>query len=163
MSNTAGQRSAAEAAVLQALARFRNARDEAAAALILRAGAAEDAPRRREEAVERGERELGLDPAFAGLVYDIAREEGLEPGFAFELVHSGIGVCAAPHLPADETIMEGPPSWIAPEPPAAPPPERERRLRASFRRLRCLLERHPPAEAAIVAFVNEPDVGECPY
>jgi hypothetical protein len=151
-------------AVFAALDRFRAATSSGPErSLIDMASGVEDSPRRREESIQRAERELGLDRAFAALVYDTASEERLVPGFAFELVRCGVGVCALEESPGDETTIEGPPDWLSSEPRTAPPPERERRMRASFRRLRGHLEQSDTPEAAIEAFVAEPDVGECRY
>src|SRR5690606_36880212 len=86
-------RTRAEAA-LDALARYREqrARDggrraEGAECLLQRAlvsDTGEPKLRRRVELVERAVEEGWMDRETAGEVYDVAREEGLEPAFAFE-------------------------------------------------------------------------------
>lgn len=152
-------------AALEALARFREREgvSDAGRELLLRGPEAEDAPKRRSELIEWAEREHGMPRDRAMLIYDIAREEGLEPAFAYELVRCGVGVRDLPEPSADETVVEGPPEWVAPPAPAEVSPARERLLRASFRRLRRHLDDAPTAEAAIAAFVAEPDVGEVAY
>jgi hypothetical protein len=109
----------------------------------------------------------GMSPELADMMYDIARDEGLDPPLAFELVLSGLGV-----LPPEEGLVNAPgepstdkyaPGWVV-TPPA--PPDlllRERTLRLSFRRLRSLLEQHQGADHALAAFAREPDVGRTGY
>jgi hypothetical protein len=152
-------------AALDALARYRarEERDDAEWALLLRASEAENAPKRRIELIEWAEREHGLPSDRAAFIHDIAREEGLDPAFAFELVRCGVGVQELGDPVVDETLVEGPPEWVAPPVPAGFSPARERLLRASFRRLRAHLAAAPTPEAALVAFVEEPDVGEVVY
>jgi hypothetical protein len=133
-----------------------------AAALLRVVEEAEEAPRRREESVVWAEDALGFERAFAELIYDTAREERLEPGFAFELVKCGIGVTPLTPPSDDEASVEGPPDWIAP-PVGRAAAGRERTLRASFRRLRGHLESADSPEAALAAFVAEPDVGTVRY
>jgi hypothetical protein len=150
---------------LDALSRYRQREgpDGAGRELLLRAQEAEEAPKRRVELIEWAEREHGMARDRASLIHDIAREEGLEPAFAFELVRCGVGVQELAEPSADETMVDGPPEWVAPAPPAEVSPARERLLRASFRRLRSHLGNAPTAEAALAAFVAEPDVGEVVY
>lgn len=154
-----------QAAALEALARYRARaeRDEAERALLLRVSEAEEAPKRRIELIAWAEREHGMPSDRAALIHDIAREEGLDPAFAFELVRCGVGVQDLGDPVVDETLVDGPPEWVAPPVPASVSPARERLLRASFRRLRRHLEEAPSAEAGLVAFVAEPDVGEVVY
>jgi hypothetical protein len=151
-------------AALDALRRYRegSASGPNVEALLRSAGEAEDAPRRREESIRWAERELGFERPFAALIYDIGREERLEPGFAYELVRCGVGVLALAEPTDGETTVEGAPDWVA-QPAGRASAERERTLRASFRRLRGHLERQPSAEAALAAFVDEPDVGSIQY
>ena len=109
----------------------------------------------------------GMSPELADMMYDIARDEGLDPALAFELVLSGLGVVPpegglvnAPEQPSTDKYAPG---WVV-TPPA--PPDlllRERTLRLSFRRLRALLEEHQGAEEALTAFAREPDVGRTGY
>lgn len=121
--------------------------------------------RRREEVVGAAVAD-GVPRDLAELAYDVAREEGLDPALALELVRTGLGVVPPPEglstasrAPASDKYV---PPWLWP----APDPEallRERTLRLSFRRLRGLLERHRDAAAALEAFAEEPDVGFVGY
>jgi hypothetical protein len=108
----------------------------------------------------------GMPPELAELLYDVARDEGLDPALGYELVRSGLGVC-----PPDDGISNAPtqpttdkyiPEWLDP---AVPPDTllRERMLRLSFRRLLSLLERHEEVDDAFRAFAREPDVGYMGY
>lgn len=110
--------------------------------------------------------EVGMSMELAELLYDIAREEGIDPAIGFDLVCSGLGVCPpeggvsnAPDAPMVDKYL---PSWMFP-----PLPTdrvlRERTLRVSFRRLRSLLETHDEIDQAFAAFAQEPDVGHCGY
>lgn len=110
---------------------------------------------------------IGMSDELAEMLYDMAREEGLDPLLASELVRSGLGV-----LPPRDGVHNAPefattdkyrPEWL--EPPVDPDTVlRERTLRLSFRRLRALLEQHTgDAGAAFHAFAGEPDVGPVGY
>src|SRR5690606_26385761 len=134
-------------AALEALARFREREgaSDAGRELLLRGPEAEDAPKRRSELIEGPEREHGMARDRALLIDAAAGAERLGPASAYE------------------TVVEGAPEWVAPPAPAEVSPARERLLRASFRRLRRHLDDAPTAEAAIAAFVAEPDVGEVAY
>lgn len=110
--------------------------------------------------------EDGMPHELAELLYDAARESGVDPWLAYELVRSGLGV-----LPPAEGVSNAPsqpetdkyvPEWLAP---AIPTDAllRERMLRLSLLRLRALLERHESAEEALRAFAREPDVGYLGY
>lgn len=133
--------------------------------LIDRAAQVEDEAmrhRRRNELVEEAE-EAGIPHTFAEEVYDVARQEGVEPAFAFELVRCRVGVRELEDDEAEPPATDpGRPDWVgeAPSPDAA---RRERRLRASFRRLRALLEGCDTAEEALTNFAKQPDVGEYGY
>lgn len=120
-----------------------------------------DRPRRREELVELAETRLGLGRSEAEEVYDVARAEGLDPAYAFELVRCGIAVCDFEVPDAEPIVDTGEPDWVDERPSAAP--ERERRLRTSFRRLRGLLESSESPEAALDTFVRDPSVDDCGY
>ncbi len=120
---------------------------------------------RRIEILRQAE-EDGMPPELAEMLYDIAREEGVDPGLAYELVRSGLGV-----IPPREGVSNAPPQpetdkyvpeWLSP---ALPPDDllRERMLRLSFLRLRGLLRKHQEVEDALRAFANEPDVGLMGY
>ncbi len=157
-------------AARDALERYRQGaaeRGEAAACLLARAhelAALAGHERRRSELVERAVRATGLDWGEAEAVYDLAREEGLDPALAFELLHCHVLVLGPedvrPAESRDGTELEDrPPEWIAAAPPPAEEARRERRLRGSFRRLRRLLEERGTPEEALLAFVEEPDVG----
>ena len=100
-------------ATLEALARFRRRADAAGSGarteLIVRGAEAGEAPKRRDELIEWAGREHGLSADRAALIHDIAREEGLDPAFAFELVHCGVGVQDLREPSAGETSLDGPP------------------------------------------------------
>ncbi len=161
-----------EGAALEALGRFRTWLaqdggdvDTGIPCLIQRAHEVEEEAerhRRRAELIDRAVREDGIDPELAGEVYDLAREEGIEPAFAFELVRCGVAVRELDEEEPEATYtVRGYPSWLH----ALPEEEarRERLLRRSFRRLRGLLERHDSPEEALIAFAREPDVGEVDF
>ena len=164
-------RTRAEAA-LDALARYREqrARDggrraEGAECLLQRelvSDTGEPKLRRRVELVERAVEEGWMDRETAGEVYDVAREEGLEPAFAFELVRCGVAVGGPEETPDAPTIQKGQPAWLE-EPVPREEALHERRLRMSFRRLRHLLEEKETPEEALIAFAEEPDVDTCGY
>jgi hypothetical protein len=116
--------------------------------------------RRLSELVEEAEGD-GMPLDLVERLYEVAREEGLDPGLAYELVRCGLGVIPPPEgvsnaaeQPAADRYL---PEWMFP-----PTPTdsllRERMLRVSFRRLRALLEEHPEPEDAFRAFAQEPDV-----
>lgn len=174
MADTAPERDRADTrarAALAALARYRErrARDggdtDGIECLVQRARVAEDEAerhRRRIELVDRAVHEDGIERALAEEVYDLAREEGVEPAFAFELVRCGVAVRElGAERPEAEAVARGYPSWVQALPEMQA--RRERLLRSSFRRLRALLERHASPEDALVAFAREPDVGEVKY
>lgn len=123
--------------------------------------AAEDAVHRRAELLAEAVAE-GMSPALAEQMYDVAREEGLDPGLAYELMRCGLGVVppaegvsSAPEQPATDKYAPG---WLL-QPPSDPDEVlRERMLRLSFRRLRALLEAHPEPAEALRSFAREPDV-----
>lgn len=108
----------------------------------------------------------GMPPELAEMLYDVAREEGLDPALGYELVRCGLGVCppdgGLTNAPAQPTSDKYVPEWLA----DAMPPDallRERMLRLSFRRLLSLLERHEEVDDAFRAFAREPDVGYLGY
>lgn len=108
----------------------------------------------------------GVPPELAEMLYDVAREEGLDPVLAYELVRSGLGVSPPPdgvaNAPSQPTSDKYAPEWLYPPVPTDAV-LRERMLRMSFRRLRALLERHADPEEALRAFAREPDVGQYGY
>ena len=121
--------------------------------------------RRRSELMADGEAS-GMPRDLVELLYDVAREEGLDPGLGFELVRSGLGICPpldgvsnASSVPMTDKYL---PPWMFP---ASSPDHlmRERTLHLSFRRLRALLEDCHDVEEAFTRFANEPDVGHCGY
>lgn len=121
---------------------------------------------RRQEILDEAA-EAGMPPVLAELLYDVARDEGLDPALAYELVRCGIGVLPpeggvsnAPSQPSSDPYA---PEWLLDAP--LPPDEliRERTLRVSFRRLRALLEEHHDMDQAFRAFAREPDVGAVGY
>ena len=113
--------------------------------------------RRHEELIDWAVEELGLDRERAEGIYEIAREEDVEPAYVLELVRCGVGVGPKPpqsHAPSLETSA---PAWVA----NAPDPEgaqAEWRLRVTVRRLRSLLEESDSVPAALRAFAAEPDI-----
>jgi hypothetical protein len=103
----------------------------------------------------------GMSRDLAERIYEVAREEGIDPALGYELVRCGLGVAPppdgvsnAPDQPATDKYL---PQWMFP-----PIPTdtllRERMLRFSFRRLRRLLEEHADLDDAFRAFAQEPDV-----
>ena len=125
-----------------------------------------DALSRRRLDVIQDALDVGMGDELAEMLYDVAREEGLDPLLAYELVRSGLGVSPPPdgvaNAPSQPTTDKYVPEWLYP---AAPTDAvlRERMLRMSFRRVRALLEEHPEPEAALRAFAREPDVGHFGY
>jgi hypothetical protein len=120
---------------------------------------------RRDELLAEAE-SIGMPRDLAERLYEVAHEEGIDPGLGFELVRCGLGVVpppegvsTAPEQPSTDRYL---PEWIFP---AAPPETllRERMLRLSFRRLRSLLESHADIDEAFRAFATEPDVDHFGY
>lgn len=162
------------AAALEALERYRDGRvwrahdggaTPGAKCLVERAPVADRRAahhRRRIELVEDAVRDVGLGREEAEEVYDVAREEGVEPAFAFELVRCGVGVGGFGEAPDAEAVTTGRPPWlegVVPREKAV----RERWLRNSFRRLRGLLEEYDSPEEALIEFAQEPDLEEYDY
>ncbi len=120
----------------------------------------------RRSTLVRDAEDVGMPRELAELLYDVAREEGLDPALGFELVRSGLGVCPPPE--GISNASTGPstdkylPPWMFP-----PAPTdlllRERTLHLSFRKLRSLLEEHHEIEEAFHDFAADPDVGHCGY
>ncbi len=58
----------------------------------------------------------GMPPELAEMLYDIAREERLDPALGFELVHSGLGVAApldgVSNAPVQPTTDKYAPEWL---------------------------------------------------
>ncbi len=117
------------------------------------------AARRREEVLERATSDERLEREFAEEVYDLALEESVEPRYALALVRSGYVVRElVPPEASEESMQQDAPTWVELGPAKLAAIERERRLRASLRRLRHMLERcGGPVEAAD-AYLAEPDV-----
>ncbi|HEX8276558.1 MAG TPA: hypothetical protein VF615_28215 [Longimicrobiaceae bacterium] len=130
-----------------------------------REGGESDLTSRRVEIMEAAQ-QSGMPPELAELLYDVARDEGLDPALGYELVRCGLGVCppddGLSNAPMQPTTDKYRPEWLDP---AVPPDTllRERMLRLSFRRLLSLLERHPEVDDAFRAFAREPDVGYLGY
>lgn len=126
---------------------------------------AADQERRRSEIIEDGE-EAGMPRDLIELLYDIAREEGLDPGLGLELVKSGLGVIPPAEGVTNEssapTVDPYLPAWMFP---AAPTDHllRERTLHMSFRRVRSLLEEYHDIDEAFRRFATDPDVGHVGY
>lgn len=127
---------------------------------------ADELSRRRMDVVQEAVA-VGMSDELAEMLYDVARDEGLDPALAYELVRSGMGVPppaeGLENAPPFSTSDKYRPEWL--EPPVDPDTVlRERTLRFSFRRLRGLLEQHTgDAAAAFRAFAREPDVGPVGY
>lgn len=125
---------------------------------------ADERPRRREELMEMAEDRLGMERSQAEWIYEIAREEHLEPALAFELVRTGLAVCDLEVPDAEPIVDVGGPDWVDPvETGPLAAVERERKLRSSFRRLRGMAERSGSAEAALREYAAEPDVEACGF
>jgi hypothetical protein len=120
---------------------------------------------RRIEILRQAE-EDGMPPGLAEMLYDIAREEGVDPALAYELVRSGLGVIppreGVSNATSQPTTDKYVPEWLGD---AVPPDDllRERMLRLSFLRLRSLLRQQEDVGEALRAFANEPDVGLMGY
>ena len=127
---------------------------------------AEELSRRRIDVIQEAV-DVGMSDELAEMLYDVAREEGLDPVLAFELVRAGLGVLpprdGVENAPVFATSDKYRPEWL--ESPVDPDTQlRERTLRFSFRRLRALLEQHTGnAAEAFRAFAREPDVGPVGY
>lgn len=118
--------------------------------------------RRHEALMEWAETELRLDREYAEQIYALAEEEELEPVYAFHLVRSGLGVreLEEPEQDMDEeAVQQAPPNWVAEESVELEDVVLERRLRASFRRLRSHISNSTSPTDAVAGFLNEPDVG----
>jgi hypothetical protein len=154
----ADQRQDPAAGAARALQRFRERSGGTAECLIGKARSLQkDASRRRLELVEREVEEGRVARELAEEVYDLAREEGLDPLFAFALVECGVAIVIEPDEPDAPAVSDRAPEWIHPA--HLERDDRERRLRRTFRRLRSLLERSATPEDALAAFAAEPDVG----
>jgi hypothetical protein len=117
--------------------------------------------RRHEALMEWAESELGLDRDYAEQVYALAEEEELEPIYAFHLIRCGVGVqeLEAPSQDADESAsQQAPPEWVGGESVELDDVALERRLRATFRRLRTCVAEAPTLTAGVDAFLAQPDV-----
>jgi hypothetical protein len=127
---------------------------------------AEEISRRRIDVIQEAVA-VGMSGELAEMMYDVAREEGLDPVLAFEVVRAGIGVMppadGVDNAPRFATSDKYRPEWL--ESPVDPDTVlRERALRFSFRRVRALLEQHTgDAAQAFRAFAREPDVGPVGY
>ena len=136
--------------------------------LLVRAEAdlsSDEVSRRRMDVVAEAV-EAGMSDELAEMLYDVAREEGLDPALAYELVRSGLGVSPPPEGVANASEQPASdkyaPTWLLPPVPTDAV-LRERMLRMSFRRLKRLLEEHAEPEEAIRSFAREPDVGQFGY
>lgn len=118
--------------------------------------------RRHEALMEWAEGELGLPREFAEQIYALAEEEELEPVYGFLLVRCGIGVreLEPPDPDGEEDAsQQTPPGWLSADAVELDDITLERRLRASFRRLRSHLADAEGTAPAITAFLAEPDIG----
>ncbi|HSJ30437.1 MAG TPA: hypothetical protein VK933_03325 [Longimicrobiales bacterium] len=118
--------------------------------------------RRHEALMEWAETELSLERELAEQIYALAEEEELEPVYAFNLVRSQIGVQELEEPEQDmteEAVQQAPPDWVAEDAVELEDVVLERRLRASFRRLRSHLEESASPTEAVTAFLKDADVG----
>lgn len=129
-------------------------------------GAEEPGTRERKSDLMDEAEEAAMPEQLAEMLYDVAREEGIDPGLGFDLVRSGLGVAPPPEgvsnaaqAPVSDPYL---PEWFF-QPSTPDELLRERMLRVSFRRFRSLLEQHPEVEDAFRAFADEPDVGYFGY
>lgn len=128
------------------------------------AGRAVGAARRRGEVVDQAIADGQLSREFAEEVYDVAAEESVDPSYALALVRSGFIVCELVEPePAEETMQQDAPPWIAADAQTGDAVVRERRLRAGVRRLRAMLEQNESPVDAANAFLAEPDVAPGEY
>jgi hypothetical protein len=121
--------------------------------------------RRRSELMDEAH-EIGMPRDLAEMLYDVAQEEGLDPGLAFELVRTGLGVCPPADGISTESIAPATDKYLPPWMfPASPPDHmmRERALHLSFRLLRSLLEDSLDVDDAFHSFAHQPGVGHCGY
>jgi hypothetical protein len=125
----------------------------------------DDLTSRRAEIMREAE-EADMPMPLAELLYDIARDEGLDPALGFDLVRCGLGVLPPPeglsNAPSEPTTDKYLPEWMFPPTPTDDV-LRERMLRLSFRRLRHFLESEGDVRRALGAFASEPDVGHFGY
>ena len=135
----------------------------ARAQLVEGVGSLTGAPyERRHEALMEWAEEHGIDRGYAEQIYALAEEEELEPMLALQLVRAGIGVreLQEPEQDMDEeATQQAPPDWVAEDAVELDDVALERRLRATFRRLRAHVEASGSAKAAVDAMLREPDVG----
>lgn len=124
----------------------------------------EPVPSRHEEVVETV-RSDDVSHELAEAAYIIAEEVGLEPYLALQLVACGIGVRDFGEPEADVPAADPTePEWVEEDPRIqAAVAEEERRLRATYRRLRSSLAEHPTRERALAAFAEEPDLEAYDY
>jgi len=120
---------------------------------------------RRSELLKEAEAD-GMSQDLAERIYEVAREEGIDPALGYELVRCGLGVVppsegltTSPEQPTTDKYL---PQWMFPPVPTDTV-LRERMLRFSFRRLRGLLEEHQEVDLAFRAFAEEPDVDSQGY
>jgi hypothetical protein len=118
--------------------------------------------RRHESLMEWAETQLGLEREYAEQVYALAEESGLEPVYAFVLIRCGLGVqeLETPEQDAGEqAAQQAPPEWVGEDMVQLEDIALERRLRATFRRLRGHMDEAPTPGAAVDAFLGSEDVG----
>lgn len=117
---------------------------------------------RREQLVEEAE-DRGLDRPLGEQVYDLAREERLNPAYALALVLEGVSVRPLPGPRPDvETAEPNEPEWVdaPPEPAEA---RLELRLRQTFRRFRSHLDARSEPRGALDAMARDPDLEPFDY
>src|SRR5690606_35679150 len=111
---------------------------------------------RRHEALMEWAEEHGLERSYAEQIYALAEEEELEPMLALQLVRAGIGVreLQLPEQDMDEeATQQAPPDWVAEDAVELDDVALERRLRATFRRLRSHVETSGSAADAVQAML----------
>lgn len=119
--------------------------------------------RRREELMERAVQDGHVSREVAERAYEVAREEGLEPAFALEVVAARVALARPAEQEAEAPARQTtPPDWIE-DSPTPDEARRERVMRETFRRLRRLFEGHPDPRDAFRALGLSEDLRSFDY
>jgi hypothetical protein len=121
------------------------------------------AERRHEPLLEWAVEEVGLERGYAEQLYALSEEVGLEPVYGFLLVRCGLGVVELERPEAepeaeDVAAQQAPPDWLGSADVELDDVALERRLRATLRRFRGLLDEAGDAGAAVERYLAEEDV-----
>ena len=124
-----------------------------------------DRERRHSELMETHEARAVASRPVLEMAYELALEEGIDPALALELVSCRVAVLELEEptgASTEDSQSLVAPAWVTP---AGAPANMaiERRMRASFRRVRASIEKHGEVTQAIDAFTAEPDVGTFDY